>query len=132
MKRLLYCLIVLMFLVYSGFTAQDNKNKSTNIPENLNLGPETIDLSKTFNVKNLAQKPVIFPHRFLQESLEYQCDLCHMSKQGGGPLKDQNTGKELKIAEIKGVGNPLHTNFCWPCHTKMNVPQGRVCNKCHK
>jgi hypothetical protein len=132
MKKLLYCVVVLLFLVYSGFTAQDNKSGANNAPKNLNLGPETIDMSKIFNVKNLTQKPVIFPHRFLQESLEYKCDLCHMSKQGGGPLKDQNTGKELKVAEVKGAGNVLHTNFCWPCHTRMNVPQGRVCNKCHK
>ena len=131
MKRILCCFIIVLFLVYSGVTAQNNKNQDNNIPENLNLGPETIDLSKSFNVKNKTQKASIFPHRFLQEALEYQCDLCHMSKEGGA-LKDQNTGKELKVAEVKGAGNPVHTNFCWPCHTKMNVPQGRVCTKCHK
>ena len=133
MKRLTCFLLMLLFIVYAGFAAQNNNDVSNSkTPENLNLGPDKIDLSKTLNVKNPTQKPVIFPHRFLQEALEYQCDLCHMSKDGSGALKDQNTGEELKVAEVKGAGNFVHTNFCWPCHTKMNVPQGRVCSKCHK
>ncbi|MDY6821525.1 MAG: cytochrome c3 family protein [Deferribacterota bacterium] len=133
MKKLILVLFIFCTFVYAGITASDaTDNKSTTSPENLDLGPKEIDLTKSFDVKNITQKKVIFPHRFLQEALEYQCEQCHMSKKGGGALKNQNTGKELKISSIEGVANPLHTDFCWPCHTKMNVPQGRVCSKCHK
>lgn len=131
MKKLL-ALVFMVVIISNSLILAKNDSKSGKSAENLNLGPAEIDLTKTLSVPNRVQKPVIFPHRFLQEALEYQCDLCHMSKEGGLPLKNQNTGKELTLTTITGVANPMHNEFCWPCHTKLNVPQGRVCSKCHK
>jgi len=93
-------------------------------------GPETIDLSKVFNIEKTTKKPVMFPHAFHQTKNE--CTECHMSADGGKELKNTNNGNPLVVKNTKGTGNDLHKEFCWPCHTAKKVKAGKSCNKCHK
>lgn len=91
--------------------------------------PQTIDLSKSFNVKSLTKKAVIFQHATHQKN--NQCTDCHMDAKGGKDLKAAN-GQKLNVGEVKGTSNALHKDFCWPCHEKKQVKAGKACNTCHK
>ncbi|MBZ4647071.1 MAG: multiheme C-type cytochrome [Clostridia bacterium] len=93
-------------------------------------GPETIDLSKSFNYEKTTKKPVMFPHAFHQTKVE--CAECHMSAEGGKELKNINTGDILKVTKLVGTANDVHKEFCWPCHKAKKVKSGTSCNKCHK
>ncbi|UOD34540.1 cytochrome c3 family protein [Deferribacteraceae bacterium V6Fe1] len=93
-------------------------------------GPETIDLSKAFNVEKTTKKPVAFPHAFHQTKNE--CTECHMSAEGGKALKNINTGAQLEVGTVKGTSNNVHKEFCWACHKAKKVKSGTSCNKCHK
>lgn len=92
-------------------------------------GPETIDLSKAFNVKSPTKKAVMFPHALHQKN--NQCTDCHMDAKGGKDLKGAD-GKKIVAGEVKGTANALHKNFCWPCHEKKQVKAGKSCTTCHK
>ncbi|MBZ4644365.1 MAG: multiheme C-type cytochrome [Deferribacteraceae bacterium] len=93
-------------------------------------GPETIDLSKAFNVEKTTKKPVMFPHAFHQSKND--CTECHMSPEGGKDLKNINNGGKLEVGQIKGINHNIHKEFCFPCHVAKNVPKGKVCSTCHK
>lgn len=93
-------------------------------------GPETVDLQKAWNVAAPTKKAVVFPHRFHQS--KNQCTECHMTA-AGGALKSVKTGAAFNPkGNVKGMNNVAHSEFCWECHTKKNVPQGKSCAKCHK
>lgn len=92
-------------------------------------GPATIDLSKEWGVAAPTKKAVMFPHD--KHQAKNQCTDCHLKAEGGA-LKNQKTGAEFKPANIKGMKNAAHDEFCWECHVKKNVPQGKSCTKCHK
>ncbi|TYB36680.1 MAG: cytochrome c3 family protein [Flexistipes sinusarabici] len=115
MKKLFVILSIMIFAVIA-YAAQK--------------GPETIKMTEVFNVPKTTKKAVEFPHAFHQTKNE--CTECHMSPEGGKELKNINTGEKLEVGAVKGIMNPVHKNFCWACHTKKNVPQGKSCTKCHK
>ncbi|BAI80297.1 multiheme c-type cytochrome [Deferribacter desulfuricans SSM1] len=92
-------------------------------------GPEVIDLSKKFNVPKTTKKVVKFPHWFHQT--KNQCTECHLDA-NGGKLKNIKKGGEFNPGVVKGTGNKVHKEFCWPCHKAKKVPRGKSCNKCHK
>lgn len=115
MKKLLVVLAILTFAVVV-YAAADK-------------GPEVIDLSKTFNVEKTTQKPVQFPHAIHQQNNE--CVECHMSPEGGKELKAAS-GAKFEPGEVKGAGNSVHKEFCWPCHTEKKVKAGKTCKTCHK
>ncbi|MCX8083343.1 MAG: cytochrome c family protein [Calditerrivibrio sp.] len=91
--------------------------------------PETIDLSKSFKVDKPTKKAVVFPHKAHQA--KNQCTDCHMDAKGGKDLKAAN-GQKLVPGEVKGVKNAIHENFCFPCHEKKQVKNGKSCTTCHK
>lgn len=93
-------------------------------------GPATINLQKEWGVTGGTKSAVVFPHQFHQT--KNQCTECHMTA-AGGALKSVKTGAAFNPkGTIKGMSNPAHNEFCWACHTKKNVPQGKACSKCHK
>jgi len=98
----------------------------------VDLGPAEIDLSKIFEIPKKTQKSVFFPHAFHQQNMEEDCEICHMTAEGGKALKDQRTGKLLTPGKLVGVGHAVHQKFCWVCHRKMKVPKGTTCTTCHK
>ena len=85
-------------------------------------GPEVIDLKERFKVEG-GKKAVNFPHHKHQTKLA--CASCHEDAAGGGALK-------FELANLSGVANDFHKNFCWPCHEEMKVPKGKSCSNCHK
>jgi hypothetical protein len=94
-----------------------------------NKGPEVIDLSKTFNVEKTTKPAVQFPHALHQQN--NQCVECHMSPEGGKELKTAS-GAKFEPGVVKGAGNSVHKEICWPCHVEKKVKAGKSCNKCHK
>jgi len=114
MKKLL---VIMSIMIFASVVYAEEK------------GPETIKMTDVFNVPKTTKKVVEFPHAFHQTKNE--CSECHLDPEGGDGLKNINTGKKLEVEEVSGIMNPVHKNFCWACHTKKNVPQGKSCNKCH-
>ena len=98
----------------------------------VDLGPAEIDLSKIFEIPKKTQKSVFFPHAFHQQNMEEDCEICHMTAEGGKALKDQRTGKLLTPGKLVGVGHAVHQKYCWLCHRKMKVPKGTTRTTCHK
>jgi hypothetical protein len=114
-KKLLVVLMILTFAVIVYAT--------------VDKGPEVIDLSKTFNVEKTTQKPVQFPHALHQKNSE--CTDCHMTPEGGKELKAAS-GAKFEPGVVKGTGNSVHKELCWPCHEEKKVKAGKACKTCHK
>ncbi|MGB9712036.1 MAG: cytochrome c3 family protein [Dissulfurimicrobium sp.] len=86
-------------------------------------GSADINLKEKFGVKG-NKEAVIFPHAKHQANPKLTCDKCHETAQGG-KLK-------VTIEKKEGMKNDFHDKMCFPCHTEMNVPKGKVCTTCHK
>lgn len=95
-----------------------------------NKGPAEIDMSTKFEIPKMTKKAVMFPHAKHQDKND--CTECHMTAEGGA-LKNLKKGKsgELKPGKVKGAGNKVHKEFCFPCHKKKKVKKGTSCKKCH-
>lgn len=87
------------------------------------IGPETMDLKERFKITG-NKTAVIFQHWNHQNALESQCTKCHENEDGGGKIR-------VELAEFTGISNDFHKNFCWPCHSLMQVPKGKTCSTCH-
>lgn len=114
MKKIIIAAMVVLAFAVAAFAA---------------AGPATINLADKFGVTAPTKPAVNFPHAFHQT--KNQCTECHLTA-AGGALKSVKTGAAFAPKGIKGMNNPVHNEFCWECHTKKNVPQGKSCTKCHK
>jgi len=87
----------------------------------LNNGPAEINMKTTFKVEG-SKEAVIFPHHEHQNNLD--CSNCHLDIEKNSDLK-------IKLTKFNGYSNDFHKKFCWPCHEKLEVPQGKKCSTCH-
>ncbi len=84
----------------------------------MGLGAPVINLKMKYSSRGKIG-PVVFPHLTHQKVLK--CEECH----NPGTLN-------FEIRKQYGMGNDFHEKFCFPCHEKMDVPDGKVCTNCHK